>query len=116
MLPGLATVPEAASGAVIAGPSMFPGSTAGNVELHCGKVAIPPSLGRLIAGVVLHGLVLEPFEVYGMLIPPTGMPVPACCRSSSIELSAERKFSVMSAACVTTWFELFASRNVRTAA
>src|SRR3974390_3170233 len=107
MLPGLATVPEAASGAVIAGPSMFPGSTAGNVELHWGKVAIPPSLGRLTAGVVLHGLVLEPFDVYGMLIPPTGIPVPACCRSSSIELTAERKFSVMSPAWLHTRFERF---------
>ena len=34
MLPGLDGVPETASGAVMAGPSMFPGSTAGSVELH----------------------------------------------------------------------------------
>src|SRR6516225_7306682 len=116
MLPGFVAVPAVASAAVIAGPSMLPGSTAGNVELHAGKVVVPPSMGRLIAWVVPHGLVVDPFEVNGMLIPPTGIPVPACCRSSSMEFNPARKFSVMSAACVTSVLDCVAERNVVTAA
>ena len=63
MLLGFCTVPVLASGAVIGGPIMLPGSTAGRTELHCGKVPEPPRIGRLIAAVVPQGAVVEPLDV-----------------------------------------------------
>src|SRR5580704_6808675 len=77
MLLGLRGVPELASGAVIAGPIILPGSIAGIVDSHVapgyGKVIPAVSAGRLIRGVVPHG------AVSGMFMPPVGIPEPTCC-------------------------------------
>jgi hypothetical protein len=56
-------LPATASGAVINGPMAWPGSTAGNVELHWGNVETPFSIGRLVGAVVPQGAVEELFDV-----------------------------------------------------
>src|ERR1700730_1474220 len=60
---GFDGLPAMASGAVMRGPMAWPGSIAGKVELHLGKVETPPKTGRFTAGVVPHGAAAELFEV-----------------------------------------------------
>ena len=68
---------ELASGVLMGLPKLSPGSTAGNVVLHFGNVSeLATRAGRFTAETPpTHP---EPgVPVFGMAMPPTGMPVPA---------------------------------------
>src|SRR5579885_2503798 len=71
--------PVTASGAVISGPSAEPGSMAGRTKLHCGKVSVPVSVGRFGGRSTLQVPAL--FGLFGIGMPPVGMPVPARIKS-----------------------------------
>ena len=67
-----------------------------------GNVVVPLRTGRFGAAMVPQGFVVELLEVYGIGIPPVGIPDPACCRSVWIRFNPARRLSAMSAFCVTT--------------
>src|SRR5882762_430451 len=112
--------PLVPSGLVIVGPRLFPGSIAGRITLHARFAALGPWKVRFkTVGGRLTGLpMLHPaaFTVFGMEIPPVGIPVPVWIRSCTIRLSPARRLSLISEVCVTLLLALVESRNNKKAA
>src|SRR5712664_4707762 len=111
--------PLVPSGLVTVGPRLFPGSIAGRTTLHPACVPLGPWNvrfktvgGRLTGFPMLHPAA---FTVFGMEIPPVGIPVPVWIRSCTIRLSPARRLSLISAVCVTLLLALVESRKSKTA-
>src|SRR3981189_809531 len=111
--------PLVPSGLVTVGPRLLPGSIAGRITLHPACVPLGPWNVRFkTVGGRLTGLpILHPaaFVVFGMEIPPVGIPVPVWIRSCTIRLSPARRLSLISAVCVTLLLALVESRKSMTA-